>query len=87
MCGFAELLSMTNSEMCPGTTNAPGPHVTRGRPYPARAGDVGRAVSAQTACAPSSPVRIRTSRSTGETHTLPSPILPVAADETMVSTT
>ncbi len=37
------------------------------------------------ASAPSSPVRMRTRRSTSETQILPSPILPVAAAWTIVS--
>ena len=40
----------------------------------------------QTASTPSSPVRMRTTRSTSLTQILPSPILPVAADRAIVST-
>ena len=41
----------------------------------------------QSASVPRSPVRTRTTDSTGVIHTLPSPILPVRAASTMVSTT
>ena len=62
--------------------------VTRDCPYPAAARcPAGCRRRPYTASAPSSPVRMRTSRSTSVTQTLPSPILPVAAAWTIVSTT
>ncbi len=53
----------------------------------ARPGDDVSLQCAQRASDPRSPVRTRTTVSTGLTHTLPSPILPVRAAWTMTSTT
>ncbi len=50
-------------------------------------GQVDDVVDAIVSSAPRSPVRTRTTVSTGTTQTLPSPILPVDAEETMASTT
>ena len=52
-----------------------------------RTGQRARPVGDQRASRPLSPVRTRTTDSTGITHTFPSPILPVAAVLTMASTT
>ena len=71
------------------------PAVTRGAPSRRLTAEAGRPAEAdvpargalQSASLPRSPVRTRTTVSTGTTHTLPSPIFPVAAVRTMASTT